>query len=92
MVINFIYREGKEESEKEEPADLSQKIVFKKRGGINKKEIRATENTPDERDMPEEKIAQSGTGDITEKQMKRSKMKAKSNQLTLSHLDEEEDE
>ena len=91
MVINFIYREGKEESEKEEPADLSQKIVFKKRE-FKSKEIRAANNTPEEKNMSEEKLSQSGSGNSTEKQIKRSKSKAKSNQLTLSHLDEEEDE
>jgi len=84
-------KEGKEESEKEEPADLSQKIVFKKRG-FKSKEIRAAKDTQDEKNISEENILHSGSGNSNEKQIKSSKSKAKSNQLTLSHLDEEEDE
>ena len=88
-MINLIYREGKEESEREEPADLSQKIVFKKRGSKNI-EVRAPEKNLERKNSNEQIEKQ--TGDKKDEQMKSSKSKAKSTQLTLSHLDEEEDE
>jgi len=84
-VINLHYREGKEESE-EIPADLTQKIVFKKRGSKNNI-VKSGERSADEKNTVEENSTQT-----KEQKVKSSKSKSKSKQLTLSHLEDEEDE
>lgn len=78
-------KEGKEESE-EIPADLTQKIVFKKRGSKNNI-VKSGERSADEKNTVEENSTQT-----KEQKVKSSKSKSKSKQLTLSHLEDEEDE
>ena len=90
--FDFLQKLRKENNEEdEEPAaDLSQKIVFKKRG---KKESKsnAEQNEPNVTNV--EKPESSGSGFQKESNTNsRSKNKNKSKLLTLSHLDEEEEE
>ena len=80
-----MYREGKEDSEPEVPADLSQRVVFKKRVPKDK----PAKETID-KEFDDHKIKDSND---EKKEKNKSKSKNKSNQLTLSHLgDDEEDE
>ena len=85
-------RKEKNEEEEEPAADLSQKIVFKKRG---KKESKS--NNEQQQNEPNvsnaEKPESSDSGFKKEsKSNSKSKNKNKSKLLTLSHLDEEEEE
>ena len=78
-------KDGKQE-DSEPPADLSQKIVFKKREKKNSKNSRdETESCGDVKSAKSE-----STSSMTKSKPK--DKKKKSNQLMLSHLDEEEDE
>ena len=78
-------KDGKQE-DSEPPADLSQKIVFKKREKKDSKNSRdETESCGDVKSGKSE-----STSSMTKSKPK--DKKKKSNQLMLSHLDEEEDE
>ena len=90
--FDFLQKLRKENNEEdEEPAaDLSQKIVFKKRG---KKESKFNEEQNEPNVTNVEKPESSGSGFQKESNTNsRSKNKNKSKLLTLSHLDEEEEE
>eukprot|EP00092_Neocalanus_flemingeri_P037319 GFUD01040642.1.p1 GENE.GFUD01040642.1~~GFUD01040642.1.p1 ORF type:complete len:217 (+),score=90.86 GFUD01040642.1:69-719(+) len=78
-------KEGKEDSEPEIPADLSQRVVFKKRVAKDKSEKVTTDKESDDTNNIE-------CSDKKEEKKKSSKSKNKSNQMTLSHLGEDEED
>ena len=86
--FDFLRNLKKGEEESEPPADLSQKIVFKKREKketiIKKVEIMDEERSSSSDKSKESKAEQSSNSN--------SKIKRKSKQMQLSHLDEDEEE
>eukprot|EP00090_Calanus_glacialis_P002165 TRINITY_DN11627_c0_g1_i1.p1 TRINITY_DN11627_c0_g1~~TRINITY_DN11627_c0_g1_i1.p1 ORF type:complete len:218 (-),score=98.67 TRINITY_DN11627_c0_g1_i1:65-718(-) len=81
-------KEGKDEAEPEVPADLSQRVVFKKRVPKNKEE-----KDTDTVNKEEDHMNIEDSNDKKESTKKSSKTKNQNNQMTLSHLgDDEEDE
>ena len=76
----------KSEGESEPAADLSQKIVFKKRAKKDLTEESSGTNKPDSEERSE------ATFQNVKTKGNKSNTKKKSSQMTLSHLDDEEDE